>query len=54
MSKAAAILLGIIIGITFIINPPGRPIVVRAVLEGRPEQAASPRRRWQSSKAKPN
>ena len=39
-------------GIPFITNPTGRPIVVRAVLEGRPEQTASPRRRWQSSKIK--
>ena len=41
-------------GIPFITNPTGRPIVVRAVLEGRPEPAAMPRRTWQSSKAKRN
>ena len=41
-------------GIPFITNPTGRPIVIRAVLEGRQEPANSPRRKWQSSKAKPN
>ncbi len=40
-------------GIPFITNPTGRPIVIRAVLEGRQEPANSPRRKWQSSKAKP-
>ncbi|WP_225748488.1 DUF4224 domain-containing protein [Eikenella sp. Marseille-P7795] len=39
-------------GIPFITNPTGRPIIVRAVLEGRQEQTASPRRKWQSSKIK--
>ena len=39
-------------GIPFITNPTGRPIVIRAVLEGRQEPANSPRRKWQSSKAK--
>ena len=42
------------IRIPFITNPTGRPIVIRAVLEGRQEPANSPRRKWQSSKAKPN
>ena len=40
-------------GIPFITNPTGRPIVIRAVLEGRQEPANSPRSKWQSSKAKP-
>ena len=40
-------------GIPFITNPTGRPIVIRSVLEGRQEPANSPRRKWQSSKAKP-
>ena len=39
-------------GIPFITNPTGRPIVIRAVLEGRQEPANSQRRKWQSSKIK--